>query len=163
MIDKQKVIIMSKLAAYDKYHAHKDRKKAEYFRHDYVYKRNIGVRFTALIGSLIVILFYFAHRIIIEKIDVFDITGEIMTDIIKAIVFIIAVQFIYSMIGFLIFSKEYNDSQDRINDYFDNLNRLQRRSYILEQRRLKKLREMRRGKEESGSGYERDDERNTVD
>lgn len=127
---------MAKLAAYDKYRSPNDKKMAEFFRHDYVYRRNMGTRFFTLLGSLIVIMFYFMHRIIIDHLDILDITGQVTTDLIKAGIFLILVQVLYTLLGYLRYTREYNEAQRRIGDYYENMRLLTKRQLTLEQKTL---------------------------
>ena len=121
--DRQKIILMSKLASYDKYHAKGDRRKTEFFRHDYVYRQNLTARFYTLIGSIIVVLFYFLHRMVIDHLDFLDIES-LITDLIISAAFIILVQLLYSLLGFVIHSRDYNASADRIEEYTENMKAL---------------------------------------
>jgi hypothetical protein len=115
---------MSKLAAYDKEYAAKDRKKAEFFRHDYVYRRNVATRFFTLLGSFIIIIFYFMHRIIIDGLDVLDLTGEMPNDLIRMGILVILMQVAYTLIGFWAHARDYNAAQERINEYTENMYKL---------------------------------------
>ncbi len=123
MTDKKRIILMTKLAAYDKEHAHRDRKKAEFFRHDYVYRQNVTTRFFTLIGSLIVAFFYFLHRIVINGMDILNLE-ETLTHALIMGIFIVLAQVFYTLIGFWRNSRDYNSAQDRINEYYKNLNLL---------------------------------------
>ena len=125
MANRETIITMAKLASYDKYYAGGDRKKAEFFRHDYIYRQNLTSRFFTLFGSMIVVAFYFMHRLTIDKLDILNIS-EVMLDVIKVIIFIIVVQLLYSLLGFLIYSRDYNSAQKRIAEYMENMNELAR-------------------------------------
>lgn len=154
MFDRQKIIIMSKLAVYDKNYAREDRKKAEYFRHDYVYRQNLGTRFYVFIGSVIVILFYLVHKIVIDSLDILYITDDTALVLIGSGIFMLLVQFFYSMMGMLFHSREYNDAQQRISEYFENLNKLEKRNFILQQKREQELEKIKRESSYGGNyGY----------
>jgi len=120
MIDHESIRLMAKLASYDKYHAAPDRKKAVYLRHDYVYRQNMASRFFVLIGSLFVAVFYFMHRIMFGGLDILNI-NEMLDGVITMGIFIILVQLLYSLLGFVLHSMDYNDSQARIDEYVDNM------------------------------------------
>ncbi|MCL2703964.1 MAG: hypothetical protein FWE91_10215 [Defluviitaleaceae bacterium] len=125
MVDRESIKIMSKLASYDKYYAAGDRKKAEYFRHDYVYRQNMATRFFTLIGSFIVVGFYFMHKILIDGLDVLNIRA-IEIDLIMMGIFVILMQFLYSLLGFVLHSMDYNAAQQRIDEYAENMGELAR-------------------------------------
>ncbi|MDR1703244.1 MAG: hypothetical protein LBS19_00980 [Clostridiales bacterium] len=146
---------MTKLASYDKEHGEKDRKMAEFFRHDYVYRRNVTTRFFTLLGSLIVVLFYFMRRIIIEHLDILDLTGEVVDDLIKMSIFVVLMQVAYTLIGFWAHARDYNAAQGRINEYFEGLDELSQ----LSQKKDEKSKTDRRGRagEVAARRYEPDD------
>jgi len=119
MIDKEKIVFLTRLAVYDKYMSESDKKKNCFFLHDYIYAKNIWTRFYAFLGSMIIVAFYLLHRIFVEKIDIFamDYRKEI-TDI---AVFIIIILVLYTLVGSLQAAVAYNASQKRIRAYLEVL------------------------------------------
>ena len=123
MPEKHTTILMAKLASYDKYHAAADKKKAEYFRHDYVYRQNMATRFFVLIGSVLASVIYFVHQVIINGLDLLDI-DQVAVDLIRVGVFVLLMQMLYTLIGVVVHTKEYNEAQERINVYIDDMQAL---------------------------------------
>jgi magnesium-transporting ATPase (P-type) len=156
--EEKSIILMAKLASYEKEHGEKDRKMAEFFRHDYVYRRNVATRFFTLLGSFIVALFYFMRRIIIERLDILDLTGEVVNDLIKTAIFIVLMQVAYTLIGFWAHAREYNAAQGRINEYFENIDTLSRMKEMNEAKNTKSKADARgRAGEVAARRYEPDD------
>jgi len=123
MTEQDKIILMTKLATYDKYHARSDGRKSEFFRHDYVYRRNLAARFFTLLGSLVVVGFYFLHRMVIDHVDFADMP-TVVRDLIVSGIFIVLVQLLYSLLGFVLHSREYNAATERIAEYMENMKAL---------------------------------------
>lgn len=115
MIDKRKIITMTKLAKYDKNFRNKDKNIYEYFRHDYVFKKNMKTRMFALLGGLIIILVDFSNKIFMQNVDVFSINYKQLISI--YIVFLIALMFFYTAISSLIANFEYTMCQNRLRNY----------------------------------------------
>lgn len=123
MANKEKIILMAKLAVYDKSHSEKDLKKLSYFRNDYVYRQNIGVRFCVLIGCLIVILLYVMHKIVIDNIDVFS-GMDYQEELMGAAVFVVVVVVAYSLIGTIVYMADYQNAKKRQRRYIKMLDAL---------------------------------------
>ncbi len=113
---------MSKLAVYDKHDSIKDFRKNNYFRHDYVYKMNMSLRFFVLIGAVIIALFYLLHKLAINNIDIFeiDIQGEIKVVLIIAAILLV----LYTILGTIKFNLDYEHTMKRIKRYQALLNLL---------------------------------------
>lgn len=122
MVDKQKLIIMSKLAAYDKDLGKADKLQDEYYRGDYVYKKNLWTRFFALLGAAILLGLYYVYRIFILEADIFQL--DYMQELTNAGTFIVAVLAIYTIIGTILATIEYYLSQKRLKEYFALIRKL---------------------------------------
>ena len=106
---------MSKLAIYEKHDATRDLHKRNYFRHDYVYKKNVSLRFFTLIGGVIVVVFYLIHQFAMDNADLFtmDWTAEA-----KRVIFImVGILLLYSLIGTIKYNIEYEASMKRLKRY----------------------------------------------
>jgi hypothetical protein len=114
---------MTKLAIYDKNRSERDMKKLSYFRNDYVYRQNIGVRFGVLIGCLIVILLNFMHKIVIDNIDVFS-GMDYQEELMGAAVFVVVVVVAYSLIGTIVYMADYQNAKKRQRRYIKMLDAL---------------------------------------
>lgn len=123
MVDREKIIIMTKLAIYDKNNGPQDRKINEYFRSDYIYRSNMWTRLCAAIGCFIVILFYWLHKVFIDGVDIFTLdfqkTGTDIAFIVAAVLLF------YTLIGTVKVTVEYAASQRRLKKYNKLLNQLE--------------------------------------
>lgn len=122
MKSKSEIILMTKLAIYDKSHGKKDRVCNDYFKGDYVYKKNMWTRFYTAIGTLILIIFIFLHRIAVYEIDIF--TLDFKTEISKYAVYFLTVLIAYTIIGSFLSAREYNKSRLRFKKYLLVLSKL---------------------------------------
>ena len=116
MVDKEKLIIMTKLAIYDKNYGETDRRQQEYFRDDYVYKYNFWNRFFVFIATIIVIIMYYSHKILIENMDILEM--DYKAELVDTATFLIVVLVIYSIIGTIIATVKYYLAQKRLKKYF---------------------------------------------
>ena len=123
MIDPQKMITMTKLAIYDKEGAENDLDIDRFFRHDFIYRRNMWIRLYVIIGCLIVIGFRILHMLAIDQIDLF--TLDFREELINAALFILIFQVGYSIIGTIQFTMEYERSQKRMKAYFALMDELE--------------------------------------
>lgn len=154
MYDKKKITIMTKLAVYDKNFAEEDLRADQYFRHDYIYKKNMKNRIFVFIGCIIVILLYVLHRIVYGNFDIYAINYT--AELIKIILFFAAMLIAYTVLGTAIYTAEFHKAQERLDKYFKLLDRLDKYTATMEKR--KKLIDM-----ESGTGYEADGEIDEID
>ena len=122
MVDKEKLIIMSKLATYDKNLGRSDKTQGEYYRGDYVYKKNLWTRFFAFLGAVILLGMYYVHRIFILEADIFQL--DYIQELINAGTFIIAVLAVYTVISSVLATIEYHLSQKRLKQYFALIRKL---------------------------------------
>ena len=112
MINEEKVIIMTRLAMYDKKYGEADKGANSFFRHDYVYWKNFWNRFYALIGCFIIIAIYAFNKIVVNAVDLFEI--DYRAEGIRALVFIAAVMLICSTISSIKSTREYSAVQKRL-------------------------------------------------
>ena len=115
MVDKEKIIIMTNLAIYDKNHGPSDRRANTFFRHDYVYWRNFWARVYALCGSLVLVGFYIVYRLVLLGEDLFEI--DYRAEGIRILFFIVAVMAVVSVVSSLKATREYSAIQKRIEQY----------------------------------------------
>ncbi|MCL2593688.1 MAG: hypothetical protein FWD82_10060 [Defluviitaleaceae bacterium] len=108
----ERIIAMTKLAAKDKKFAFKDGKTSDYFKHDFVYKRNFRSRFLAGIGAIILLVFFYVHRAFVREENLMLI--DFQTEAIRASIFVLAIFVLYTIIGSLKANKEYAESQKRL-------------------------------------------------
>lgn len=122
MLNEEKVILMSKMAIYEKNQGKRDFKVNKYFRTDYVGLNMIN---TAIMATLLYIIFLAAIVIVnIEKIllDIasIDLLAVGRTALIWYILFMVA----YLIIAFVVYSLRYQAAKKQIKDYDENLRKL---------------------------------------
>jgi len=123
--DFEKIRIMSKMAVYDKRGFEKDAKSNHYFRHDYIYKKNMRMRFFLGLGCLILALFYAMYLIGVDEVDIF--TMDYFQLLMRVLAVGVVIMVGYSLIGTILYTREFELSQKRIGEYFklmDNLSSL---------------------------------------
>jgi len=119
MPDKEKIVLLTRLAVYDKHMSESDKKMNDYFLHDYIYSKNIWTRFYAFLGSMILIAFYLLYRILIEETDIFSV--DYVREFTNIAVFIVGVLVFYTLVGSLRAMVSYRAGQKRIRAYLDVL------------------------------------------
>ena len=124
MTDKSVLIAMTKLAVYDKREGIADRRTNEYFRHDYIYKKNLATRVSAAIGALILVGVYWARLLLIENVDLFEI--DLRGRLIDSGLFIVATLAVYSVIGTIQGTREYYLTKKRLGEYNSQITQLER-------------------------------------
>ena len=122
MYDTEKIRIMSKMAIYDKRDFEKDSKAGQYFRHDFIYKRNMRMRFFLGIGCVILLFFYVMHQLAIEGADLFAL--DFQAEAIRLLFFAVMIMVGYSFIGTIIYTREFLRSERRMNAYFALMRKL---------------------------------------
>ena len=115
MVGKQKILLMTKLAVYDKHDGPSDRAANDYFRHDYIYRKNLGTRLAVGIGGLIILAFYWLRVIFIDGADVFEMYFQ--TYITNSVVFLLALLAFYTLVGTIKGTRDYFLVQKRLEKY----------------------------------------------
>ena len=121
-IDKNKIRIMSQLAVYDKKGFEKDASANDYFRHDFIYKKNMSMRFHVGAGILILAIFYFLYLLSVREEDIFGLNFQV--ELVRFLTFAVIVMIAYSFIGTIIFTREFLRSQKRVRAYFKLMSEL---------------------------------------
>jgi len=119
MADKEKIVLLTRLALYDKHMSDADKKINNYFLHDYIYAKNIRTRFFACCGTIILVLFYVMYRIFVEQADIFAL--DYVKELTGIAVFVAAVLVFYTLVGSLRAAVAFRASQKRIGAYLDVL------------------------------------------
>jgi len=123
MTNKDKIIIMTHLALYDKNYGEADRSANSFFRHDYIYWQNFWNRVYALMGCLVIVAFYAFYRIAVAGEDVFEI--DYRAEGIRILIFIIATMFVCSMISSIKSTREYSATQKRLETHLELTEKLE--------------------------------------
>ena len=116
MFDPNKIIIMTKLAIYDKEGMERDLDADRFFRHDYIYRQNMWIRLFALIGCLILLGFRVLHLLAVDQTDLF--TLDFRTVLIQLVFWLLAIEAAYTVIGTIRFTVEYERAQKRLREYY---------------------------------------------
>ncbi|MCL2855875.1 MAG: hypothetical protein FWE21_09740 [Defluviitaleaceae bacterium] len=114
--DPNKIRLMAQMALYDKKGFQKDAEANEYFRHDFIYKKNMSMRFYVGIGILILVVFYALRMLAVDQVDIFAL--DFQAELMRIIIFAVVVMLIYSFIGTILFTREFLLSQKRVKAYF---------------------------------------------
>jgi hypothetical protein len=123
MDKRQKIITMTKLSLYDKHEGPADRAANEYFRHDYIYKKNLGTRLAVGIAGVLILLIYWLRLILLDGIDILQIDlRQYLTD---SVLFLVALLAVYSLIGTIQGTREYYLIQKRLERYNALVRRLE--------------------------------------
>lgn len=126
MIDKDRIKLMTKIAIHEKRYNNKDRKINEYYRNDYVYKKNATNRISILLGLCFISLLILLDMIYVKHVDIITLDYKSLGIKFGLIFFGIFVS--YAVVGIFKYGKEYDESQKRYKRYFSMLNNLDKRS-----------------------------------
>ena len=121
----QKIITMTQLALYDKHEGADDLKVNDYFRHDYIYKKNLGTRMAVGIGGFIMLVLYWTRTILLDEyFDLFNL--DFQTYLYDSLLFILAILALYSLIGTVQGTREYYLVQKRLTRYHALMRQLEK-------------------------------------
>jgi len=124
MVNKNKIILMSKMAVYDKRHREADRAIFSYFRRDYIYRKNTWTRLSVAMGSMVLLGLYWLHRIFIYGVDIQEL--DIQQSVIDSVLFLVAVMAFYTLVGTIQGTHQYHKVQKRVERYLAMMQRLGR-------------------------------------
>jgi hypothetical protein len=119
MVNRQKIITMTKLALYDKHEGASDREANDYFRHDYIYRKNLGTRISVGIAGIVLLVIHWIRIIFVDGVDIFEI--RIQDHVLESVLFIVAIIAVYSLIGTIQGTREYYLVQKRLKRYLGML------------------------------------------
>lgn len=124
MVNKQEIIIMTKLAIYDKRYGEKDKKANELYFKDYLYRKNFYARLLAFIGCIVVILLYTIYILFSDDLHTFLLSYKLHGFIMVMIVSLVMI--VYTFINTNIVTKEYKNIKNRLKSYFMLIKELDR-------------------------------------
>jgi len=116
-MNKERIIIMSKLAVYDKNYGERDRQANKYFRTDYVYRKNMWTRFYIFMGCLLIIAVHALRLFVVQGYDIFE--YDFRGGLAGAGVFVLTMLIAYTLIGTKIYVSEFNRAQRRLGNYIE--------------------------------------------
>lgn len=111
----KKIIVMTRLALYDKHQGRMDRQLAELFRHDYIYAKNLWNRLAVGSGAVALVAIYWLRNILLDGVDVFEL--YMRQHIADAALFVLAVMAAYTVIGIIQGTREYYHMEERLRQY----------------------------------------------
>jgi len=120
--DKDKILLMAKLAVYDKHNGKSDHRDDEFFRQDYIYANNMKTRLYAFFGCIIVTIFYILHIASYHETDIFSI--NYFTEALRIGSFFVIVLVGYTVIGTVLYTARYVQLQKRLEEYYSLLKQL---------------------------------------
>ncbi len=124
MVDQNKIILMTKLAIYDKNYGKEDARRSRYYLEDYLYTKNFKTRFSV---TLVVLLFMGLNimKMINEELIIPTSVPEfIQVYIGPYIIPWIVVLVIYTLISTGVYGKRYAMTQKRTAEYKKLLKKL---------------------------------------
>ena len=123
MDNQKKIIAMTKLALYDKHEGGADRAANEYFRHDYIYRKNLGTRLAVGIAGVLMLLIYWLRVILLDGVDILQM--DIRSYLTDSVLFLVAILALYSLIGTIQGTREYYLIQKRLENYHSLIKQLE--------------------------------------
>jgi len=124
MVNQLKIVTMTRLALYDKHEGLADRAANNYFRHDFIYKNNLGTRLAVGLGGLIILGIYWLRSFLFNELDIFEM--DIQQHIVESLFFILAILAVYSLIGTIQGTRQYYLVQKRLAQYQALVRQLER-------------------------------------
>ena len=106
---------MTKLAVYEKRDIKKDLKNFGYFRHDYVYKKNMASRFLVFIGAFAVVILNILHKFAFGGLQILEI--DLFAELKSAGIIVLAFLAAYTVIGTVKYNIEYETVDKRLRRY----------------------------------------------
>ena len=124
MLNENKVKMMTKMAIYEKNEGRRMLKTARYFKSDYIAFGILKTLITTSIAYIIMLIMYVLYNMenIIKDINKLDYM-EVGTNLIIGYVAMIAV---FSIIAFVVYGNQYDNSRNGLKRYFSRLNKLER-------------------------------------
>ena len=124
MVNEQKIVTMTQLALYDKHEGPQDRAANDYFRHDFIYRNNLGTRLAVGMGALIILAVYWLQALVVNQIDIFNM--DLQAYITDSVMFLLAILAVYSLIGSIQGTRQYYLVQKRLSQYQALVRQLER-------------------------------------
>ena len=124
MANQLKIMTMTRLALYDKHEGPQDRAANDYFRHDFIYRNNLGTRIAVGLGGIIILLIYWLQAFLLNEMDIFQFNYQ--QYVAESIFFILALLAVYSLIGTIQGTRQYYLVQKRLAQYQALVRQLER-------------------------------------
>ncbi len=118
----RKIVLMSQLAIYEKKYGKGDFEKSNYYKEDYIYLKNMWTRVFAMLGGIILITIF--CLLMLGTVGLDKTINYILDNHKLFAYFIVAIFIFYTVLGRIIYSKEYVRSQKRLESYARLLNKI---------------------------------------
>ena len=125
MIDKEKIILMTKIECHKKRYLAKDQKIIDYFIEDYIYVKNIKMRIIIIISILMLAGVRAYDNLISKPVLPLSIKDIIMTYIMPYIVPWLLIMIIYSLVSGIVNANKYMKADTRMKKYYSYLEELE--------------------------------------
>jgi len=123
MVNKDKIILMAKMAVQDKRHGDSDRKVFSYYRRDYIYRKNMWTRLYVGIGAGFLLVFYWLYQIFVYGVNLQEL--DIRQSVTDSVLFLLAMMALYTLIGTIQGTHQYYRVQKRMGRYMAMMKRLE--------------------------------------
>jgi len=123
MVNKDKIILMAKMAVQDKRHGDSDRKVFSYFRRDYIYRKNMWTRLYVGIGAGFLLVLYWLYQIFVYGVNLQEL--DVRQSVTDSVLFLLAMMAFYTLIGTIQGTFQYYQVQKRMRRYMAMIKRLE--------------------------------------
>ena len=131
MLDRDRIILMTKLASYEAGEGKKNLAVTKYFRGDYISLQILKSVISATMAFILIVALFVFYDSELFLSDIYKI--DILEYVKKLIMYYFAFTGVYVLISYVVYAIRYRKAKKRLKVYFNNLKRLQ----ILYQRERK--------------------------
>ncbi|MCL2016099.1 MAG: hypothetical protein FWG68_07645 [Defluviitaleaceae bacterium] len=124
MANRDRVILMSQMAVYDKRYGEADKAIYSYFRRDYIYRKNMLIRLCVALGALFLLAMYWLYQIFVYGIDIHQL--DIQQSVTDSVLFLLAIMAFYTCVGTIQGTFQYYQVQKRMDKYLAMTKKLDR-------------------------------------
>ena len=128
MIDKDKIVLMTRMAVYDKRHGTADRVAFSYFRRDYIYRKNMWTRLCVMLGAALLLMLYWIYQVFVYGVDMQGI--DVQQSAIDSVLFLLAIMAFYTFVGTIQATHQYHMVKKRMERYTAMVQKLERISNL---------------------------------
>lgn len=123
MVDEEKVILMTKLAVFEKNKGKKDMIILNYFRSDFIGFKVLKAVLAATLSFLLVFVLYLLYNFETIMADIYKMD---LVDVGKSILVIyLSIVGVYSVIVYAVYTHRYSKAKKELKDYYSKLKRLE--------------------------------------
>jgi len=123
MIDEEKVILMTKLASFEKREGKRDDKIISYFRSDYIGFQILKAIIAGTISFFSVLIIYIFYNFETLMADIYKM--DLMEEGKNLIIIYLVVIGIYAVLCYVLFTYRYAKAKKRLKEYYAGLRKLE--------------------------------------